>query len=102
MFGRYSERRLKRAQQKNQRLKRDIELARKILALEGENEVLSAQILEMERTQRSMVSEEKRGLRKAGADARRELQSHCRRSGEKRIGGYAQSVRARLTGDGFR
>lgn len=96
MMGRYTKQRLASAQAKNARLKEERALARQILLIEGDNELMEAEIRSMEKVQRKLVQAEKKGIEKATKTAIEAARAHCLSAGAGRISGYLSSVKGRM------
>lgn len=87
--------RLRKAQKRNAELRESQKYAKDALRIEGENTIMKTQIDMMERVQKKLVDAEVKGLKTGLKKQLPQVLAARRESGEKQMGTYLKSVRAR-------
>ena len=91
----FSIRRRNRAKENQKKLEREMNLAKEILSLEGQNEIIKEQMKLMEVVQKKLVKAEIKGLRQGLKSSMPALIKGREEMGTKQISTYLESVRSR-------
>lgn len=87
--------RLNRAKKQNERLTREMQIAKEALRIEGQNKILSAQFGMMETVQQKLVNAELKGLQESLKKNLPQIAQAHQESGEREMSKYLQSVKTR-------